>query len=140
MAGLRASLARLQELRAAFERKLSAAAGGGGAPRPRRPEGSRLREIIGFGSNPGDLRMFAYAPREPRPDPALVVALHGCLQSASIYDHGSGWSELAERHGFIVIYPEQQASNDQKNCISWFLPADIASGRGEALSSYLMVR
>ena len=140
MAGLRASLARLQELRAAFERKLSTAArGGGGAPRPRRPEGSRLREIIGFGSNPGDLRMFAYAPRQPRPDPALVVALHGCLQSALIYDHGSGWSELAHQHGFIVIYPEQQPANNPKNCFSWFLPGDIARGSGEALSIRQMV-
>src|SRR5262245_47486606 len=139
MAGLRASLARLQELRAAFERKLSAAAGGGGARRPRRPERSRLHEINEFGSNPGELRMFTYAPRQPRPDPALVVALHGCLQSASIYDHGSGWSELADQHGFIVIYPEQQPANNPKNCFSWFLPGDITRGSGEALSIRQMV-
>jgi len=139
MAGLRASLGRLQQLRAAFEQKLSAAAGRGGASRSRRPERSRLREIIGFGSNPGDLRMFAYAPRQPRPDPALVVALHGCVQSASIYDHGSGWSELADRDGFVVIYPEQQKTNNPKNCFSWFLPDDIARGSGEALSIRQMI-
>ncbi len=139
MAGLRASLARLQELRAAFERKLSAAAGKGAASRSRQPQSSQLREIIGFGSNPGDLRMFAYAPRQPTSDPALVVALHGCLQSASIYDHGSGWSELADRHGFVVIYPEQQAVNNPKNCFSWFLPGDIARDSGEALSIRQMV-
>ena len=139
MAGLRASLARLQELRAAFERKLSAAAGGGGALHARRLQRGRLREITGFGSNPGDLKMFAYAPAQPRPDPALVVALHGCVQSASIYDHGSGWSELADRAGFVVIYPEQQRTNNPKNCFSWFLPNDIARGSGEALSIRQMV-
>jgi poly(hydroxyalkanoate) depolymerase family esterase len=139
MAGLRASLARLHKLRAGFERKLSAAAGGGELSRLGRPKSSRLREVIGFGSNPGDLRMFVYAPRQPRPDPALVVALHGCLQSASIYDHGSGWSELADRHGFVVIYPEQQAANNPKNCFSWFLPSDIARGSGEALSIRQMI-
>src|SRR5262245_15762644 len=139
MAGLRASLSHLQELRAAFERKLSAAAGRRGGPCPRRSQPSRLREIMGFGSNPGDLRMFAYAPRQPRPGQALVVALHGCLQSASSFDHGSGWSELADRNGFIVIYPEQPATNNPKHCFSWFLPDDIARGRGEALSIRQMV-
>jgi len=139
MAGLRASLSRLHQLRAAFERKLSAATGTRGALRPRRSESDRLREIVGFGSNPGDLRMFAYAPRQLRPGPALVVALHGCLQSASIYDHGSGWSELADRLGFVVIYPEQRATNNPKNCFSWFLPGDITRGSGEALSICQMV-
>jgi len=83
--------------------------------------------------------MFAYAPQQLGPDPALVVALHGCLQSASIYDHGSGWSELADQQGFVVIYPEQQAANNPKNCFSWFLPGDIARGSGEALSIRQMV-
>jgi poly(hydroxyalkanoate) depolymerase family esterase len=83
--------------------------------------------------------MFAYAPPQPRPDPALVLALHGCLQSASIYDHGTGWSELADQHGFVVIYPEQQPANNPKNCFSWFLPGDIVRGSGEALSIRQMV-
>ena len=32
----------------------------------------------------------------------LVVALHGCSQSAEDYDRGAGWSALADRLGFAV--------------------------------------
>ena len=28
----------------------------------------------------------------------LVVILHGCTQNAAVYDRGSGWSALADRH------------------------------------------
>lgn len=38
----------------------------------------------------------------PRP---LVVALHGGLATASIFERQSGLSELADRHGFFVVYP-----------------------------------
>ena len=45
------------------------------------PALSRLVEVRGFGSNPGALRMFKYVPA--RPEPALVVVLHGCTQTAA---------------------------------------------------------
>ena len=58
---------------------------------------TRLREVTDFGSNPGNLRMFTYAP-DPLPNSAaLVVVLHGCTQTAVGYDHGAGWSTLADR-------------------------------------------
>src|SRR5215204_5865593 len=51
---------------------------------------TRLREVTGFGSNPGNLRMFSYTP-DPLPNSAaLVVILHGCTQTAIGYDHGAG--------------------------------------------------
>jgi poly(hydroxyalkanoate) depolymerase family esterase len=56
----------------------------------------------------------------------LVVALHGCNQTADEYDYGTGWSSLAERLGFAVVYPEQQPANNPKNCFSWFVPGDIS--------------
>src|SRR5262249_58974161 len=103
----------------------------------RRP--GRLREITNFGTNPGNLRMHAYVPNSVPRKPSLVVALHGCTQTADGYDHGTGWSTLADRLGFVVIYPEQQPSNNRHNCFSWFLPADTARERGEALSIRQMV-
>ena len=39
---------------------------------------SHLREVTGFGSNPGALRMFAHVPAKLAAAPALVVVLHGC--------------------------------------------------------------
>ena len=51
---------------------------------------SPLVEITGFGANPGDLRMFSFVPDELRHQPALVVVLHGCGQTAAGYDLGAG--------------------------------------------------
>src|SRR5262249_47456843 len=93
-----------------------------------------LQELTGFGSNPGNVRMFVYVPHNLARNPALVVALHGCNQSAAIYDHGSGWSTLAEELGFLLVYPEQQRANNPQGCFSWFVPGDVARDQGEVLS------
>ena len=83
--------------------------------------------------------MFAYAPEDMPPKAPLVIALHGCTQTSDEYDHGTGWSSLADSLGFAVVYPQQQPANNPKNCFSWFLPGDIARGHGEALSIKEMV-
>jgi feruloyl esterase len=83
--------------------------------------------------------MFAYAPEHLPPKAPLVIALHGCTQTADEYDHGTGWWSLADSLGFAVVYPQQQPANNPKNCFSWFLPGDIARGHGEALSIREMV-
>ena len=101
------------------------------------PVFDRLTEVTGFGSNPGALRMFEYVPADPQP--ALVVVLHGCTQTAASYDFGAGWSTLADRHGFALLLPEQQPANNAKNCFNWFLAGDIERGQGEAMSIRQMV-
>jgi poly(hydroxyalkanoate) depolymerase family esterase len=93
-----------------------------------------LRENEGFGSNPGALRMFSYVPSGLQPASALVVVLHGCAQTAESYDRGSGWSALAEREGFAVLFPQQQPQNNPHSCFTWFRQGDIGRGEGEALS------
>ncbi len=103
------------------------------------PAPSRLTEVSGFGSNPGNLRMLTYVPEILAPSPALVVVLHGCTQTAAGYDHGSGWSELADRYGFVVLYAEQQDANNPKRCFNWFQLGDIQRDRGEACSIRQMV-
>jgi poly(hydroxyalkanoate) depolymerase family esterase len=138
MHDLRAVLARLQALRSKFEGLLASAQRNEAPPAPDRGP-RRLRELTGFGANPGNLRMFAYAPEHlPRKAP-LVIALHGCTQTADEYDHGTGWSSLADRLGFAIVYPQQQPANNPKGCFSWFLPGDITRAQGEALSIKQMV-
>jgi poly(hydroxyalkanoate) depolymerase family esterase len=100
---------------------------------------TRLREWIGFGANPGNLRMFVHAPEHLPAGAPLVVALHGCTQTADEYDHGTGWSRLAEQLGFAVVYPQQQPANNPKNCFSWFLPNKVMRGSGEAHSIREMI-
>jgi feruloyl esterase len=136
MKGLKDTLANLSKLRERFERLLSSAAKRGGG-QPSIP--GRLREVVGFGSNPGSLRMLAYVPKYMGTSRALVVALHGCTQTAAVYDHGSGWSALADTHGFAVLFPEQQHVNNPNNCFNWFLAADTRRDNGEALSIRQMI-
>src|ERR1700761_8435656 len=103
--------------------------------------GGPLVEVTGFGTNPGDLRMFSLVPDSvvPAPAPALVVVLHGCGQTASGYDLGAGWSALAERFGFALLVPEQQRSNNPQSCFNWFNPDDITRDHGEACSIRQMI-
>jgi len=100
---------------------------------------SPLTEINDFGSNPGALRMFSFVPEHLSPSPALVVVLHGCGQTAAGYDLGTGWSTLAERYGFALLMPEQQASNNANTCFNWFNPEDISRDGGEAGSIRQMI-
>ena len=98
----------------------------------------RLSPLTGFGSNPGDLDARIYLPDSP--PSALVVVLHGCTQTASIYDQGTGWSKLAERHGFALLFPQQRRANNPNLCFNWFLPGDARRSRGEAASIAQMVQ
>ncbi|MGC1763957.1 MAG: PHB depolymerase family esterase [Pseudolabrys sp.] len=100
---------------------------------------SHLREIFDFGSNPGNLRMFGYRPSTLADNPALVVVLHGCTQSAAGYDLGAGWSTLADRYGFALLLPEQQRSNNPNGCFNWFQPEHSRRNRGEPLSIRQMI-
>ena len=101
---------------------------------------TRLREILDFGSNPGKLRMFGYRPPTLADNPALVVILHGCTQTAAGYDLGAGWSTLADRYGFALLLPEQQRSNNPNGCFNWFQPAHSRRDQGEPLSIRQMIK
>jgi poly(hydroxyalkanoate) depolymerase family esterase len=96
-----------------------------------------------FGSNPGNLRMFKYIPDSvssfsgPRP---LVVALHGCAQTAASFAADTAWNAKAEEKGFYVVYPQQKAENHSDVCFSWFSSAHQKRGYREPLSIYQMVQ
>jgi poly(hydroxyalkanoate) depolymerase family esterase len=108
-------------------------------PRKTRPKKSRLTEVSSFGSNPGNLRMLTYVPQQLPNRASLVVVLHGCMQTARDYDEGSGWSMLAKRHGFALVYAEQSQANNPNRCFNWFQSHDARRGSGEALSIRQMV-
>jgi poly(hydroxyalkanoate) depolymerase family esterase len=100
---------------------------------------SALEEVHGVKPNPGNLRMFAYMPSNLAANPALVVVLHGCTQTAAGYDHGAGWSTLADRYGFALLMPEQQRANNPNGCFNWFVPGDTQRDQGEAASIRQMI-
>jgi len=99
---------------------------------------SRLRRLEDFGSNPGHLQGWAFVPGSDSRVP-LVVALHGCTQTAAGFDAGTGWSELAAVHGFAVLLPEQQRANNPNLCFNWFEPGDARRRTGEPLSIAQMI-
>jgi poly(hydroxyalkanoate) depolymerase family esterase len=130
-------IANLARQRRQWETQLRSMPGTHSRARDFDPAFDRLTEVTGFGPNPGALRMFEYVPADPQP--ALVVVLHGCTQTAASYDFGAGWSTLADRHGFVLLLPEQQRTNNANNCFNWFRAGDIERGQGEAMSIRHMV-
>lgn len=98
-----------------------------------------FEEDPNFGSNPGNLRMFTYTPARLAADPALVVVLHGCGQTAADFNRGAGWATLADRYGFLLLLPQQRRPNNVNRCFNWFRPADTARDQGEALSIRQMI-
>jgi poly(hydroxyalkanoate) depolymerase family esterase len=107
---------------------------------PDAPAVGKLTERSGFGSNPGALKMYTYAPAPPPAGKApLVLVLHGCSQSAKVFLSESGWDRLADRLGLHLVLPEQQLGNNIAGCFNWFSPADSARGKGEAASIMQML-
>lgn len=98
-----------------------------------------LRDIDDFGPNPGNLRMRLLAPNGPSARRPLVVALHGCTQTAASFARGSGWDRIALAHGAILLLPEQRPANNRKGCFSWFEPHDTRRGEGEVESIRQMI-
>lgn len=98
-----------------------------------------LQQVTGFGSNPGNLAMYEYAPSNLPADAPLVVALHGCTQSASDYHAHSGWQKFADLWGFAVVYPQTSSANNSLSCFSWFDAAKDTRAKGEAASVKQMV-
>ncbi|RKH35888.1 esterase [Corallococcus praedator] len=99
---------------------------------------SALTQVTSFGTNPGNLRMWTHVPASMPANAPLVVALHGCTQSAAAYA-ATGWTALADPLKFYVVYPEQVSGNNSTSCFNWFEPGDTARGQGEALSIKQMV-
>ena len=106
---------------------------------PAPDDDGRLEEVGAFGPNSGNLLMLRFVPPGWPAGAPLVVVLHGCTQTAAGYDKGTGWSTLAARHGFALLYPEQRRTNNAHLCFNWFEPGDTTRGHGEVASVRSMV-
>jgi poly(hydroxyalkanoate) depolymerase family esterase len=96
--------------------------------------------ISTFGSNPGNLTMYAYKPSGVSTNLPVVIVLHGCNQNASMISFETDWNKLAEFYKFYVIYAEQNTNNNSSDCFNWFLPSDQEKNKGEAASVYNMYK
>ncbi|WP_329493364.1 PHB depolymerase family esterase [Kitasatospora herbaricolor] len=98
-----------------------------------------LQQVGNFGTNPGNLAMYAYTPAGLPAGAPLVVALHGCTQSANDYFTHSGWQKYADQWGFAVVFPQTNSANNSSSCFSWFDATKNTRGKGEAASVVQMV-
>lgn len=97
-------------------------------------EAASLVEVLSFGTNPGNLQMFKYVPDGLPAGSPLVVAMHGCSQSAAAFDNETGWTKWADTFKFTLVVPQQKSANNSSLCFNWFESADYSRGSGEALS------
>jgi poly(hydroxyalkanoate) depolymerase family esterase len=109
---------------------------GTSSPSPSTPQASTLPGKLtsdAYTSGSGTLKYELYVPSSYKAGSSmpLVVALHGCTQTADVYRQQSGWDALAEAKGFIVVFPEQSTSRNRQACWNWFQQADMHRGSGE---------
>ncbi|KAL4912993.1 Alpha/Beta hydrolase protein [Aspergillus aurantiobrunneus] len=98
-----------------------------------------LTRVPEFGDNPGNNEMWIYVPDTLSPNPAIIVALHGCLGSArGYYNDVRDLAASADTHGFIVIYP---GSTEDFNCWDIATNASLThNGGSDSLSIVNMVQ
>jgi poly(hydroxyalkanoate) depolymerase family esterase len=72
-------------------------------------------------------------PKGLRPDQAapLLVMLHGCGQDAAAFARATRMNTLADRRGFVVLYPEQDKASNSSQCWNWFSSDNFVRGGGE---------
>jgi len=76
---------------------------------------------------------FVYTPTTYHVGEAvpLLVMLHGCTQTAEDFAAGTRMNQLAEKYGFIVVYPQQTHKANRTLCWNWFRSAHQVRNRGE---------
>ena len=104
-------------------------------PRPARFLGSSFTGAAGTRA----FKLFAPGGFEGESLP-LVVMLHGCTQDPDDFAAGTRMNELAQEHGFFVLYPAQAARSNAHKCWNWFAPGDQRRGAGEPALLAGMVR
>ncbi|MEV5891677.1 extracellular catalytic domain type 1 short-chain-length polyhydroxyalkanoate depolymerase [Nonomuraea fuscirosea] len=106
-----------------------------------------LTEVTGFGANPGGLRMYVYVPDGVAASPGVLVAMHGCNGWAPSFHQSTEFASLADRHGFVVIYPQaNKSANGLSNCFDVWSPEALRHGGGSdpvsivSMTNYVLQR
>ncbi|BAJ33150.1 MULTISPECIES: PHB depolymerase family esterase [Kitasatospora] len=84
-----------------------------------------LTQVTNFGTNPTGLLMHLYVPASVRPDPPILLALHGCQGSGPYLYSSTDFGRLADQYGFLVVYPSTSPAG---SC--WDVSSDQALTRG----------
>ncbi|KAJ7615558.1 carbohydrate esterase family 1 and carbohydrate-binding module family 1 protein [Roridomyces roridus] len=73
---------------------------------------STLQQVTSFtgSQNPTNVGFFYYKPTTVAASPALIVAIHECTATGTVYFESTTYAALADTYGFIVIYPSSPNS------------------------------
>ncbi|CAG6393669.1 PHB depolymerase family esterase [Streptomyces cocklensis] len=93
-------------------------------PAAPRAAAASLTQVTNFGTNPTNLQMYVYVPNSVKPNPSILLALHGCQGSGPYLYSSTDFGSLADQDGFIVIYP---STNPGGSC--WDVSSDQALKR-----------
>ncbi|MBW8777181.1 MAG: PHB depolymerase family esterase, partial [Stenotrophomonas sp.] len=69
-----------------------------------------------------------YDAAQPLP---LLLVLHGCVTGPNLMGEASGFNDVADTEGFIVVYPRQNVTSNPARCWNWQLPINQARDSGE---------
>lgn len=63
----------------------------------------------------------------------LIMVLHGCRQDNADIEQVSGFNQLADEQGFLVVYPyiTSYRGMRNRNCWGWWFDREIHAGEGE---------
>lgn len=102
----------------------------GAGARPAAPADARATR--GSFSGPAGRRDYRLVvPSSARDRPGLLVMLHGGTQDADTFAAATGMDAIAEREGFVVVYPEQSRQANAMGYWNWFEPRHQVRDGGE---------
>jgi len=71
---------------------------------------SAQTKVNDFNLGPTKVGMYVYAPKSLASGAPIIVAVHHCQGSASAYGSESKLMPLADKYGFLIIFPNSKSS------------------------------
>jgi poly(hydroxyalkanoate) depolymerase family esterase len=98
---------------------------------PRAQAGDWVSGSASNSSGSRNFKLWVPSGYDKRKSSPLVMMLHGCMQKPEDLATLSGMNEIADRNGFLVVYPEQTIEANPLRCWNWFDPKHQTRDSGE---------